>query len=65
MFDSVTVRVVMEWNEKEKKYLMTRESDGVFLNEFWDCGNVRMMFRGVNKESPTRFDVTVERLRND
>ena len=39
---------------------MKKLENDCFIYDFWDCGNVRNLFKGVNREKVKKFRMTVE-----
>ena len=55
--------VSMQWSEANQKWLMHRGD--VFLNDFWNCGNVIMAFPDLNKNKKTKYEITIKKVEED
>jgi hypothetical protein len=52
---------VIEWNEKEQKWLMKQARTGAFIYDFWDCANFRKFF-DADKEKSAKYRIIIEKL---
>ena len=57
----------MIWNEHQQKWLMQKwdkiANDWVFIYDFWDCGNIRVIFNLMKKEDkdqPHYYEMTIK-----
>jgi len=53
------MRVTIKWNEAAQKWLMFHND--TFFYDFWNCGNVKLLFKGLDKEKPQKYEITVEK----
>lgn len=54
--------IKMQWSPVNQKYLM-KSAKGRFIYDFWDCGNVRMIFPHLSKRKVKTYIMTVEERR--
>ena len=54
--------VTMQWNEPLQKWLMHHARNKILIYDFFDCGNVRLAFEGLNKEKAERYRIVIEYL---
>lgn len=54
--------VTMTWNELAQKWLMRQVRKDAFIYDFWDCGNVQLAFKGLDKHKPKTYKLTIECL---
>ena len=52
--------VTMKWNEISQKWLMFYKD--TFIYDFWNCGNVKLLFKGLDKEIPQKYKMTIEKV---
>ena len=51
------LKVTMTWNPGCSMWIMTKGSNGSFMQEFRDCLNVRYLFPGLNKEQGNIYEL--------
>lgn len=58
------LRVRMKWNSKTEQWRMThhRERNGGFIQEFFDCKNINLLFRGLDKTKPKEYILTAKEV---
>lgn len=61
------LRVTMKWNSKTEQWRMThkREKGGGFIQEFYDCKNIHLLFRGLDKTKPREYVLMAEEAERD
>ena len=59
---SKTLTITMTWNEPLQKWLMHHARNKVLIYDFFDCGNVRSVFKGIDKGEAGKYRVTIEHL---
>lgn len=52
---------IIEWNEKEQKWLMKHARTKAFIYDFWDCTNFRHFFE-AEKDKSSKYRITIEKL---
>ena len=57
----VNERVVLSWNEVGDCWHMKKE-DGIFIQEFFDCGNIHHFFQELDKERDNKYLVTIQKV---
>ena len=62
MASQKTLTVTMTWNEPLQKWLMHHAKNKVLIYDFFDCGNVRLAFKGWNKKKIGKYRITIEHL---
>ena len=58
------ITITMTWNEVLQKWLMKHTRDNLFIYDFFDCGNVKLIFKGLDKEKAEKYRITIEHLEN-
>lgn len=53
--------IIIEWNEKEQKWLMKHARTRVFIYDFWDCANFRKFFE-ADKVKQSKYKITIEKI---
>lgn len=56
------MRIIIEWNENAQKWLMKLPHSKAFIYDFWDCGNMRKAFPGLNKNVPQEFEIAITHI---
>jgi hypothetical protein len=57
----VNERIVLEWNEVGDVWHMKKE-DGIFIQEFFNCGNIHQFFQGLDKSKENKYLVTIAKI---
>ena len=53
--------VTIEWNESSQKWFMVSTMTGRFIVEFFDCENMHRLFKGIDTNRPTNYELTIQR----
>lgn len=56
-----TLTVTMKWNEPLQKWLMYHNDTLVY--DFFNCGNVKLLFKGLDKEKPQEYKMMIEKAK--
>ncbi|MCK5590614.1 MAG: hypothetical protein KAI72_01540 [Candidatus Pacebacteria bacterium] len=52
------MKIKMTWNKANQKWLMTVR--GFFVFDFWNCGTLNTVFKGLDKKNPKEYDVIIK-----
>lgn len=47
----------MTWNEESEKWILTLDGDKVY--DFWNCGNVKRLFKKLDKNIPQTYKINI------
>jgi len=53
--------VTIRWNDHDQKWFMSSSVSGRFLYEFFDCENMHRLFKGIDTNRPTNYELTIQR----
>lgn len=56
----MVLTIKMQWNEPLQKWLMYQKD--TLLYDFFNCGNVKLAFKGLNKLVAKKYEITIKAL---
>jgi hypothetical protein len=54
------MRVRISWNKATEQWRMEWASNGMFVQEFFDCENFHRVFKNASKKKPTIYRMRAE-----
>jgi len=58
----ISLDIKMVWNKPAMKWFMIFSKNGKFINDFFDCQLISKVFRGLSKEEPKRYIITIKEV---
>jgi len=56
--------VVMEWMPKpQNQWHMSLKRSGLFLQEFFNCGQIKNFFKGLDKDNVSIYEITIRKIK--
>jgi hypothetical protein len=58
------ISIKLDWAEDKKVWMMTHVKDDIFVQEFFDCTTMHVVFKGLNRDRSNWYKIHIEPMEN-